>query len=855
MFGVIHGPLSPRQMDVELLFVFASQMFALTRRVRSTLATQQKRWLRIDPAELRTLNIPSFQEYRGRLKAGKKAAVFKDASGDLRASGRHARHAVEGEGAALLEQKAGSDGSASGLSAPELSAIYALLADTSPTPSASASASLAFFGTGASDTDLSLLLKIDAGYIAQFPPVQNHTSRVSRAVALAQRSAQALTNGKITVAKVTRVIQLNAALGRTGEAREAFDLIKEEGLRPDTQAVNALMDAHATGGDYKEAARMFAEHFGAGEGALEPDFVSYSILIKACVYAGKLRSAFEVYEGMKQKNFNPDIQVYTTLIKGCLAAKDLDRAWKTFKHMRGEICPPDTTCYTLMIHACALNGEAERALDLFREMHETGHVATEVTYTSLLQALGSRKDYYHEVWSTVGQMINAGWKVDAAACKVLMRVAGAQGDVEKLRAIWNWMVFKAANGDESMKPDQALQRHMLHALGQCLRVHRRISRKSVPAVSSSSSESGMSEVDLNVDESTISQDASSTSIVPRAAFTFVEPVSSAHALSHLHLSGTNTSPVALLADADTVWGEVVRGLDHSDGKLNSALVDTYLGVFCAGRGNIIAASKALKVYDGMYVSTDRTTSVEEREPAGLQISHMEIGNEALTLARPVEKTGWTYQMILGLITTDKKFMMERGDQIWRDFLAWDEDRERAMVSANCGARLTAAEKELVRVSEGRGKEVFKNAFVSMVKAYARTNQLPQALDTLETSTVFRDDPMYLPPIGFSDIPILVDKVRDLAEEGDLVPAKRLKELCPPPPPKNPMEEVKSMLQNKWSGGSNWWGWESLGVDENVRRKVIRQQKKKSERVKAYWANKRGKPTMQSRSETLTVTKR
>ncbi|KAI9337919.1 hypothetical protein BDR26DRAFT_863292 [Obelidium mucronatum] len=805
---------------------------------------------------LRQLQIPSFKEFRLSLKEQERARMNsfpKTAKPNLKPISRTpyslSNSSLSKETQALLTAKVSS--SSSGLTELELDAIHSLLstdvASHRRLPANSTHRML--------DTDDMQLLKVDDNYISQFPVAEIGTTREEREIAkLSELTAEPGIFGSgsmdsMSVVQITKVIRVNALMGRVKEAEDAFLKIRANGLVPDTFAINTLMDAYARIGDYRNAARVFKEfHNKESPETLNPDLVSYGILIKACVYAGKLKSAFDVYESMKQKGLNPSLQIYTTLIKGCIDTKDLPRAWKTFNHMYEEICQPNATTYSLMIHACALDNNPERALELFRQMHERGLVATEVTYTSLLQACGSRKDYYSEVWGLVGQMVDQGWKVNLVACKVLMNVCATQGDLGRLRTVWNWAIAQAANGDESMKPDASVYRNMFHALGQCVRVARRTSKRTTIPISAQRSSSPYADED---DTSTPSllighSPEKAAGIQPKSSYTFIEPVIPQHSLQHIHLSNTEVTVSAIMADAACLWNNALVSLEKA--QVTSPLVDSYLAIYCATPGNIIAASKALEIFDTFYDKPRApTASTENAKDANISVSlacdnsdtrtdnEAAFSNESVSEAHSsliVPKTGWTYHSILDIVSKDKKLMNARGVEIWNEYLRWDAERESSLVGC------TPTEKEAIRVSEGRGREAMKKSFAFMIRGYSKINDISRALDTIEAASTFRDDPSYLPAISFDDVSSLVDKVRDLAEEGNLAPAKRLKELCPPPPPKTAAEEVKQMLKNKWTGGNNWWGWESLGIDENVRRKVIRKQQKEADRVKAYWKNKR-----------------
>ncbi|KAJ3398086.1 Mitochondrial group I intron splicing factor ccm1 [Chytriomyces hyalinus] len=803
--------------------------------VRQTVPTRQTRSYRVDPSLVRDLKIPSFKEFRGQLKESRRSPTE---------SKRNRNNA-----AVVDELLSGKESqSQSGLSSSQMNDLHRLLSD-SGNPGLRMQKRIASGSAGSG-----VALKVVGDFIAQFAPVTNGSAAMRL-----PRPVSNLAEDKVRIEDVTRVIRMNALLGRTEEAQAAFDMIAEEGLEPDCIAVNALMDAYAAKGDYKATAGLFAKYFNheasnrdiqqetdGTDTNLQPDIASYSILIKACINAKNLKGAFAVYEGMKTKGVNPNVQIFTSLIKGCLENNDLKRAWRTFDFMRGEICSPDSTCYSLMIHACSLDMQAERALDLFQEMHNAGLVATEVTYTALLKALASRPDYHEEMWAIVDQMVEAGWEVNNVACKVLIRSCGENGNIARLRSIWNWMIYKASTGDSSIQVDETIHRGVLEALSFCIRLQRRIRKESLPTPqlepTNETTEAETPEPDPEILEEI--ETASEIAIreatqALRESPIFVEPIPANHALSHLHLGNTDKTPYAIIADASRIWANLVESRPE---LVSSKLVDAYLGVFCAVPGNIVTAATAMKIYDQMYVSDASIKNASENESTSGEgattTPTTKLINGNTSLSNPVPKTANTYKLVLELVTKDKKLMVERGSDIWSEYLAWDQLQETKMLESAVHGNLTAGEKEAKRVREGRGKNALRDGFVSMIKGHARTNQVESALDVLEAATIFRQDPTYLPPISFTHIPNLVDRVRDLAQDGDLVPAKRLKELCPPPAPQNAMDEVKQMLQSKWSGSDNWWGWEAVGIDENVRRKVIRQQKKESDRVKMYWENKR-----------------
>ncbi|KAJ3393518.1 hypothetical protein HDU84_001648 [Entophlyctis sp. JEL0112] len=757
--------------------------------------------------------------------------------------------------------------SSSGLSEEELSEIHALLADDSAAPyRANIHSQQQPFGS------LDLLapapdefLKIDPNYISQFgppvflPPESAASANLAASILpdllrhhinASSSTSEDTESFRVSRSQIIQVIRANALVKRVAEAQEAFDMIfthSNEGIA-NRFALNVLMDAYARVGDYQGAANVFKLFNDSNVTLDKPDAISYGYLIKSCVVANRLQSAFTIYSSMKQQGIVVPQQIYRLLIKGCIRFKDLSRAWKTFEHMRSEICDPDAETYTLMIYACAIDKNAEKALELFREMHSHGLRATETTYNNLLAACASRPDYYQELWSLVVQMQDSGWIIGRVSGIILMDACGAVGDLVRLRAVWNLLVERAARSNESLQSnpfslEPALYESLFHALSLCARTVRRSNRK---AMLGSTATEGNESADVKEHPSVTLTTISATSESSQSLMS----QSKSHSLSHICLSTTDSTQRALLQDATRVWDHALSTLLPD--QLTSQFVNKYLSLTCAMAGKGSASEKALQIYDSMQSSLAQAGSSDELSKDSKVNEDSDTLCDSSTADRRdprdspppvpaisrVVRTAGTYALVVGLAALDKRVMRTRGDAVWREFVAWDAAKEAEMLGREDNLALSAYEREMIRVSQGRGHDSMRKAFVLLVQGYARMNELSKALDIIEASTVFRSDPKYLAPLTFKDVPNLVLKISEKAENGDLEPAQRLKELCPPPPPQTPTQEVQAMLKNKWTGGKNWWGWEALGVDERVRKNILRQQRKESERKAAYWAAKK-----------------
>ncbi|KAI9357020.1 hypothetical protein DFJ73DRAFT_657386 [Zopfochytrium polystomum] len=669
-----------------------------------------------------------------------------------------------------------------------MSQLFRILASPVRSPVATTSSPLM-----ASKLDPDYLAHLKSSMSRILASKQQRRARKGGSLALVEEEGESA----VSMEDILRVIDVNSLLRRPKEAQKAFDMIKTAtGVNPGLEAYNGLMDAYANVGDIKNAAQIF-QRIRISK-SMQPDVVSFSILIKACVTGLDLAGAFKVYNNMKQRGIAPNLPIYTTLIKGCIKSDDLPRAWKTFDHLRTEVVEPDSVVYTLMLHACARAGEAERALSLFKEMLERGWVPSDVTYNSLIQACGSRPDYYHEAWSLVEQMRRDGFAPSRWTFNVLLGVAATGHDLVRARKIWNEMQEVAG-----LVPDYFSFQKMFKALSSARQANRTIRKdlhfarrmgRQIPAMKPDSEDDlhlvtgGTTSVFDDLDMST--ESGSSDSARPKGPPT--------------------DSQIAKL-------GAPMLLFDCKDPSFHAAVLD----------------ADRLKDYlvTLHYFFEDKGTSSSATEGTNL------------TASRPMPKvlrTGKTFRLALGTVCRDKMALRSDADRIWQKFLAWDT----LMESRFGKKKKTEEEREALRMMEGRGRKSVATSFINMINGMARLDKISEALRLLERTRSFRY-PFYLPQVFYRDIEVLVEKIRELSEAGNVKPLRKLQALCPPATAL-PTEavgsgdrliEVQKALRLK-SIGKKWWGWEAIGVDQRQQALERRRITKEKERIQQYWDSKR-----------------
>lgn len=283
--------------------------------------------------------------------------------------------------------------------------------------------------------------KLQPDYLKQLQ-VKYENLEISRSSDLQRRQLQLQVSlERPTLRNITELIHVNALSGRAKEAQLAFDQIAELGMSPDLVSWNHLLNAYVKAKLFEDAVKVFEKL----QVSHKPDLVTYSTLVSGCIRDNQLDRAFEYVTTLREAGLYPNLIIFTTLISGCIKAGQIERAWKTFNFLRVEVAEPDAIAFNLMVHTCSKTKDAERALDLVQEMRDRGLMISNVTLTSLIQACGSRKDYYHEAFNILEQMAVEGHGLDEHTFNVLLSACNVNGDIGRGRLVWNQRASQGVN--------------------------------------------------------------------------------------------------------------------------------------------------------------------------------------------------------------------------------------------------------------------------------------------------------------------------------------------------------------------------------------------------------------------------
>ena len=119
---------------------------------------------------------------------------------------------------------------------------------------------------------------------------------------------------------------------------QVFGEIAPAGLTADLWCHAALLNAYATGGQWKKAVIGFD---GMVRGGIQPDAITYTIVIKALVDGEQYYEALDVYEEMREQHLKETIVTYAAVVKACMKGRLQARAKGYYDEMVSKGIEPD----------------------------------------------------------------------------------------------------------------------------------------------------------------------------------------------------------------------------------------------------------------------------------------------------------------------------------------------------------------------------------------------------------------------------------------------------------------------------------------------------------------------------------
>ncbi|XP_058102414.1 pentatricopeptide repeat-containing protein At2g13600-like [Magnolia sinica] len=141
--------------------------------------------------------------------------------------------------------------------------------------------------------------------------------------------------------------------GDVEEAKELFQSLQSESLKPDLVSWNIMIDCNAQEGNTKGALDMLDRMQSVG---VSPDSISWNSIIKGYAKGRQTDDAVQIVNRMESSGFKPNTGTWNTLISNHVNHGYGEEALQTFQLMKKCGIEPDGITISCILRACALLG-------------------------------------------------------------------------------------------------------------------------------------------------------------------------------------------------------------------------------------------------------------------------------------------------------------------------------------------------------------------------------------------------------------------------------------------------------------------------------------------------------------------
>lgn len=157
------------------------------------------------------------------------------------------------------------------------------------------------------------------------------------------------------------------------------------GFKPDIQAWNALIAAHARAGDIDGAQKWFNRMRQSGP---EANSYTYSYLLSMYARQGDSESVSQILQLSKSAGLKPSIPMIDSLVMVLLKNDQLDAANKLVEEaLQMDIEGSRTRMWNFLLNAYAMRQDIQKVTELHQRMREKNVQPDEMTYAALMHSL------------------------------------------------------------------------------------------------------------------------------------------------------------------------------------------------------------------------------------------------------------------------------------------------------------------------------------------------------------------------------------------------------------------------------------------------------------------------------------
>uniref|UniRef100_A0A5B7BD39 Pentatricopeptide repeat-containing protein n=1 Tax=Davidia involucrata TaxID=16924 RepID=A0A5B7BD39_DAVIN len=203
------------------------------------------------------------------------------------------------------------------------------------------------------------------------------------------------------------------------EVANIYDQIQRAGLQPDVVSYALLINAYGKARREEEALAVFEEMLDAG---VRPTQKAYNILLDAFAISGMVDQARTVFKSMQRDRCTPDLCSYTTMLLAYVNASDMEGAEKFIRRIKQDGFEPNVVTFGTLIKGYAKVNNLEKMMEKYKEMRVCGIKANQTVFTTIMDAYGKNSDFGSAVvWFK--EMESCGVPPDHKAKNILLSLA------------------------------------------------------------------------------------------------------------------------------------------------------------------------------------------------------------------------------------------------------------------------------------------------------------------------------------------------------------------------------------------------------------------------------------------------
>ncbi|OMP04344.1 hypothetical protein CCACVL1_02167 [Corchorus capsularis] len=232
-----------------------------------------------------------------------------------------------------------------------------------------------------------------------------------------------------------RLIRLYGKSFMYDHAYKVFDEMPNKGLL----AFNALIAAGVNAKMYDKVNSVFKEL--PEKLSIEPNLISYNIVIKAFCDMGSLDSSISMLDEMEKNGVNPDVITFNTILYGFSKDGRVVDGEKIWSQMVQKNVEPDTISYNAKLMGLVTEKKMEEAVRLVEEMRSRGLKPDVFTFNYMIKGY-VKEGNLEEVKEWYSQIAKNGCAPDKLTYTILVPFLCEKGDlksaVEVCKEIFGW---------------------------------------------------------------------------------------------------------------------------------------------------------------------------------------------------------------------------------------------------------------------------------------------------------------------------------------------------------------------------------------------------------------------------------